>query len=55
MIKHKATREGDELSCPCGMRWGVNEPDPHTPEDKPTVTAEEISLAVLESIRKALK
>ena len=55
MIKHKAIREGDEFACPCGLRWDVNEPDPHTPEDKPTVTAEDISLATLESIKESLK
>ena len=99
MINHKATREGDEFACPCGLRWAVGEKDPHTtcyqcerttdylyydsrcldctrvtpeemrgesseedtpdgedsPDAKPTVTAEEASLAALESIQESLK
>jgi len=30
--KHKSIREGDEYACSCGLRWGVNEFDPHEPE-----------------------
>lgn len=32
---HKVTREGDEQACSCGLRWGVDEADPHaqTPEE----------------------
>ena len=25
------TREGDECTCTCGLRWGVDEEDPHAP------------------------
>lgn len=25
----KAIREGDEMSCSCGLRWGTDEDDPH--------------------------
>jgi len=25
----KAIREGDEMACSCGMRWGIDEVDPH--------------------------
>ena len=28
-MKHKTIREGDELTCACGLRWGVGEDDPH--------------------------
>lgn len=26
---HIETREGDEIVCSCGLRWGVDESDPH--------------------------
>ena len=26
---HRTTREGDETVCSCGLRWGVDESDPH--------------------------
>lgn len=26
---HKQRREGDEWACSCGLRWGVDETDPH--------------------------
>lgn len=26
---HKAIREGDEMACTCGLRWDINEDDPH--------------------------
>lgn len=29
---HKVTRESDEYTCTCGLRWGVDEEDPHQPE-----------------------
>jgi len=36
-MKHRHTREQDEIACTCGLRWGVKEEDPHvaplTPED----------------------
>lgn len=25
----KAIREGDEMACSCGLRWDMDEPDPH--------------------------
>lgn len=25
----KAIREGDEMACSCGLRWDIDEPDPH--------------------------
>lgn len=28
----KAIREGDEMACSCGLRWDMDEPDPHTKE-----------------------
>ena len=28
---HKVTREGDEYACVCGLRWDINEDDPHQP------------------------
>ena len=27
--KHRTIRENDELVCTCGLRWGINESDPH--------------------------
>lgn len=33
---HKVTRENDEYACTCGLRWGVDEEDPHCePPDAP--------------------
>ena len=29
-MSHKTIRENDELTCTCGLRWGVAEDDPHT-------------------------
>lgn len=29
---HKVTRENDEYTCTCGLRWGVDEDDPHQSE-----------------------
>lgn len=26
---HQQTREGDEIVCSCGLRWGLDEEDPH--------------------------
>ena len=26
----KAIREGDEIACSCGLRWGIGEDDPHS-------------------------
>ena len=31
-MKHKTICEGDELTCACGLRWGVGEEDPHPEE-----------------------
>ena len=28
-IDCRETREGDEYACTCGLRWGVNEENPH--------------------------
>lgn len=28
-MKHKITRENDEYVCTCGLRWGIDEDDPH--------------------------
>ena len=25
----EAIREGDEMACSCGLRWDMDEPDPH--------------------------
>lgn len=27
----KAIREGDEMACSCGLRWDIDEVDPHDP------------------------
>lgn len=27
--RHARRSEGDEMACSCGLRWGVDEPDPH--------------------------
>ena len=29
---HKVRRESDEQTCSCGLRWGIDEDDPHQPE-----------------------
>lgn len=29
MNNHKVTREGDEYACSCGLRWDVDDCDPH--------------------------
>ena len=29
---HKVTRESDEYTCTCGLRWGIEEQDPHPPK-----------------------
>jgi len=34
MEKHDVTREGDEYACTCGLRWDINEDDPHEQEDE---------------------
>jgi hypothetical protein len=31
--KHRLTREGDENVCSCGLRWDIDEPDPHPMHD----------------------
>ena len=31
-LTHKQYREGDEIVCSCGMRWGIDEDDPHEVE-----------------------
>ena len=31
----KAIREGDEMACSCGLRWGTDEADPHTDDVGP--------------------
>ena len=28
-MKHKITREGDEYACICGLRWDIDDIDPH--------------------------
>jgi len=30
-MKHRQIREGDEYTCTCGLRWGIDENDPHQP------------------------
>jgi hypothetical protein len=40
MLKCKQLREGDEVVCSCGYRWGLGETDPH-----PTTPAECIAKA----------
>lgn len=38
-MKHRITREGDEYVCSCGLRWDIDEDDPHPVEaDKEEVT-----------------
>lgn len=32
MQKHKINREGDEYTCTCGLRWDIDEDDPHPAE-----------------------
>jgi len=32
--KHVLVLEGDECACSCGLRWGVDEEDPHTYQDQ---------------------
>lgn len=32
-MKCKTIREGDEYACSCGLRWGIDEDDPHTEGD----------------------
>lgn len=27
--QHICMRQSDEFSCSCGLRWGIDEPDPH--------------------------
>ena len=27
--KHRIQREGDEYACSCGLRWGLDDIDPH--------------------------
>lgn len=29
MQNHRITREGDEYVCTCGLRWDIDEDDPH--------------------------
>lgn len=31
-MKHRTTREGDEYVCSCGLRWDIDEDDPHPVE-----------------------
>jgi hypothetical protein len=31
----KAIREGDEMACVCGLRWGVDEDRPLCPNERP--------------------
>lgn len=28
-VQHRVTREGDEMVCSCGLRWCLDENDPH--------------------------
>lgn len=28
-MKHRTTRENDEYVCSCGLRWDIDEDDPH--------------------------
>lgn len=40
-MKHRITREGDEWVCTCGLRWDINEDDPHEEQaDEEEVTDE---------------
>lgn len=34
LAEHRQHREGDEVVCACGMRWGVDEEDPHQEQPK---------------------
>lgn len=38
-MSHIVTRECDEYACSCGMRWGIDDCDPHG--DRRKVSAEE--------------
>ncbi len=48
-VHHKVTREGDEMVCSCGLRWCVDENDPHpVASAKPSVAR---SLQMARSLR----
>ena len=38
MEKHRTIREGDEYACSCGLRWDIDEDDPHVVEIDEEVT-----------------
>ena len=42
MIKHIITRENDELACSCGLRWDIDEDDPHDGKEQGRQTLKEL-------------
>ena len=38
----RVLREGDENTCTCGLRWDINEPDPHDPKRVGRETLDEL-------------
>ncbi len=46
-VTHRITREWTDVVCSCGLRWSVNEPDPHPR------TAEEYLAEIRKEIKKA--
>ena len=42
MCACKQWREGDEYACTCGLRWGVDEEDPHSYKEELIIEQKDI-------------
>lgn len=50
-VNHRITREGDEYVCTCGLRWDIDEDDPHEEVTSPQHNA----IRVVTRLNKALR
>lgn len=41
-MKHNITREGDEYACICGLRWDIDDVDPHDGKEQGRETLKEL-------------
>lgn len=54
-IKHIITQEGDEHVCSCGLRWGVDEEDPHRGERESWDVLEDYEALYLQRMKDMCK
>ena len=60
--RHRIQREGDEYACSCGLRWGLDDIDPHeltfgrndAIQPAPKKADPEVGRKVIEQLKKDL-